>query len=365
MAKKKVRARKKLGLAGAPIDDSWMAFKQYTHYQIDSKEYVEMVKSYVKREYSKPQGEKILANPKWSYAVSGIASMCYWLTLENDFPDNYKHAKKVLNKKFKELIASGTEILKAKKIQVKKEASKFVITPQMRMTQKVVDNIFPDLYAIEDAWNARKKPGKYNLYKQLQIHDIKRFSEIEDWIIEHLNDYEQVVAKDEYMVESYSHLKLSDIKARIKLLKEFQDDLEKFKASKKAVRKIRTPKAKSADKQIEKLKYKAADNDFKLTSINPIRIPGSMNVYLFNTKNRQLTIYVSDNPDGVKVQGTTIKGFDKTLSKVLTLRKPGDIIPDVLKKSPKQIDKLLSTLKTKVNVPNGRVNDNMIILRSK
>jgi hypothetical protein len=364
MAKKKakvIRARRKVGLAGAPIDGSWREFQQYVHYNVDSKEYADTIKSYVKKLYSKRDANAILANPKYNYAISGIAGMCYWITLENAFPDNYANAKEYLKDKFRALIITGKLIVSEKKAAAKVAENKFTITPQMRMAQHALSTVVDELYDIEEDWT---KAEGYNLYLQLLRHDIKRFNEIEGWIYEHYNDYIDI-PNDKQLKECYAHIKPKDIKKRIEVLEDFIADLEKFKMTRKATRSIRTKKPKAVDKQVEKLKYEKSNAEFKLTSIQTMRMPGSMHIYTFNTKTRQLTVYNSESPNGLSISGTSIKGFDKKTSKVFKLRKPDDIIPDILRKSPKQIEKIVNSIKTKAKVPNGRVNENTIILRAK
>ena len=63
------------------------------------------------------------------------------------------------------------------------------------------------------------------------------------------------------------------------------------------------------------------------------------------------------------VSGTTIKNFDKEASRTLTLRKPLDILPTVGKCTPRQLSKLLDDIKTKPAVPNGRLNEDTVLLR--
>jgi hypothetical protein len=46
------------------------------------------------------------------------------------------------------------------------------------------------------------------------------------------------------------------------------------------------------------------------------------------------------------------------------LRKPDDVLPDVLSKTPRQIDTIFKALSTKVAIPNGRLNEDTIILRA-
>ena len=48
----------------------------------------------------------------------------------------------------------------------------------------------------------------------------------------------------------------------------------------------------------------------------------------------------------------------------MTLRKPLEILPLILSATPKKLDKIFEELKTKPRSANGRINANMIILRT-
>lgn len=360
--KKKVRARTKFGLAAAPIDGAFREFIQYVHREVDSKEYGEVVKNYVKRKFDKENAKAILSVPAWEYSSSHMAGICYWDSLDNKFDSGYEHAIKWINDKFTDFKSRGTSIISDKKPTVR------MLTPVERAIIKINSTIMEDLYAIEDRWHVGKTVGKFDLYNKLKTYEIKRFVEVEAWIHEHLDDYKAVIAKeDDQIVEAYKHLTIKDLTARVAVLEQFIGDVDNMKQSMKATRKVKisVKKLKGADKQVEKLKYQKENRDYKLTSINPMRIPGSMNMYAFNTKTRQLMIFISNNPDGITVTGSTIKGFDKELSMVLKLRKPGDILPTILKKTPKQIEKFVGTIKATKKVPSGRLNHDVIILRSK
>jgi hypothetical protein len=63
------------------------------------------------------------------------------------------------------------------------------------------------------------------------------------------------------------------------------------------------------------------------------------------------------------VSGSTLKGVDQLNSRQCSLRKPDEFIPIALNKSIKQIGEAWEKLTTKTRVPNGRINDEVIILR--
>jgi len=353
-----LKKRKQLGLAGAPTEGSFDIFKAYLHQECDSKDYAEVVRNYVKRNYSKEEAADILKVPTYEYATSHTAGFCYWQTLNNEFTGRYENALNYLKDKFEELRLKGSQIKVVDK-------PKSAITPIMRQQYHVYATVLDDLYRIEDKWHVNEEM-KYDLYRNCIIHDIKRFDEIEQWINEHLLDYRAVINKeDEQIMEAYAHIKTATIKKRIKQLEGFLSDINNLKQSKRAVRKVSVKKVKTADKQVEKLKYQKENMEFKLTSIIPMRIPGKMNLYTFNTKTRQLTVFISESPDGLMVSGSTIKKFDKTKSVVFKLRKPEDIIPQIMSKTPKQILKLIDSIKAVKKSPTGRINDQTILLRIK
>jgi len=77
-----------------------------------------------------------------------------------------------------------------------------------------------------------------------------------------------------------------------------------------------------------------------------------------------LTQYVTTSTKGFEISGSTIKNFDDSLSKTSRLRKPQDVLPEVLKLTPKQMDKRVwDKLTTKISVPNGRINKDCVLLR--
>ena len=62
------------------------------------------------------------------------------------------------------------------------------------------------------------------------------------------------------------------------------------------------------------------------------------------------------------ISGTSIKNFDKS-SRQATLRKPDEILPMVINKTEKQIEKVWDSLTTKVSRPAGRINADCILMR--
>ena len=183
--------------------------------------------------------------------------------------------------------------------------------------------------------------------------------------------YEPIVAEYEVLSgkrvpddlkEGYSNLSKKDVKNSLAWLQALMSDLNSYESTKKASRKRRVAKPVSASKIVAKLKYKKDDTAFKISSIDPINIVDSTVLYVFNTKYKTFGVYKTDG--SLTVKGSTIQQFDEKESFVITLRKPEDILPQILKTTERKIDKLLDGLTTKRQKATGRINGDTVILRA-
>ena len=66
----------------------------------------------------------------------------------------------------------------------------------------------------------------------------------------------------------------------------------------------------------------------------------------------------------MSVKGTSVIDFDPELSYTKTIRKPDDILPQIVTLAKKSLDITIRDLKTKATVPNGRINTTTLLLRS-
>ena len=256
--------------------------------------------------------------------------------------------------------------LKEKKIEEAAKAEVKVITPAERTRLKVLDTIYAEWDEdIVEGWLNGDFTKKFSAYNRFKLHGLKG-NAIN--IFKGMLEEEYTLIKEAYertcdqCVEAYSHYSKGEKK---KIMNQFENvfaDLERLRDSFKATRIPRTKKPKSSDTQVAKLKYCQEDIDSKLTSINPILIPTKHKLYVYNTKNRKLIEYVTSAVSGFEISGTTIKNFDKD-SKQATLRKPDEILPLILNKTEKQIEKVWETITTKIDSPTGRINADCILMR--
>jgi len=366
-AKKKPRLprRIKTGLGGAPLD-KFDRCKYYFHYELDKKDVAALIKAYIKKEFTKDEAAAILSLPEYYFtAYSHWAATIHWMNSGLEFDEKNFPYRDKLRPFYEDLLEKGKDTL-AKKNQEDASATNVIrLTPQQLMQRKINATILTDLDDLEDQW-IRNEKTEFDMYTAFQKHGLKGPAVdsvrkvLDGWLL----DYEDAYHKRcEQAVEGYSHITRPELKRRIKVVTDMLADLDKIKAAVKATRKTRVARPKSADKQVQRLKYLKESKDYKLVSINPMQVPGAMRLFTFNQKTRALTEYVTSSPSGFEVSGTSIKKFDPELSRTVRLRKPDDFLPMALTKTPLQIDKEWKKLTTKTTVPNGRINEDTVLLR--
>ena len=364
--KKNARARARTGLSGVPIEKGFDAVKDYFHLQVDRKDCVNQVKTWVKKNFPQPS-KYILANPEYHFTMTHHAATAFWYNndLNKTINSDSEKAAGFLNHLFDRMIPL---IEKGKVIYLKKKQAEKVITisPALKLARKIRNTIMQELLELEDDWIAGKETT-INLYDRFKYHGLTNTAisyvkpMVEGWLL----DYEDAYHKRcDQAVEGYSHLKRSTLNQRIKTCKAMLEDLERIRSATKASRNVKVKGSVAIDKQVSKVQYKKEDTDFKIVSINPIQVPNKTRLYTFNCKYKVITEYVTDSPNGFIISGSTIKNFNKATSRSVKLRKPLDFLPSFLSRTPKQIDDLWKLyITTKTFAPNGRINKDTILLR--
>ena len=165
---------------------------------------------------------------------------------------------------------------------------------------------------------------------------------------------------DEQLVEGYSHFTKRELKKFAEFVEGIISDCNQQVQTAKANRAPRKRKEKPASVQVARMKYLKEFTELNLKSTKPEGIINSTEVWVYNTKYRRISVYKADN-GALAVKGTTILGFSVTESKQFTLRKPADFFKGLtIGKRP--LNAKMKTLTTKSAVPNGRINEETIIL---
>ena len=363
--KKTIRARRRTGALGAPVEKGFDSVMYYFQNEVDRKETITLVKSFIKSQFNKTDAKNILANPDYTFGHSYMGATSFWYNNAHEVTERSEYWKNSCIERFKSFIDEGKLILKEKRAEVKAEKNVITLSPMQRLQKKISNTIMQDLLDLEDAWMDGEKTT-IDLYNQFKKHGLSNSATIpvrevvEGWLL----DYEDaLLARCDQAVEGYSHLKKAELKRRVKSCQDMLLDLDRIKSAAKATRKTRVKQPKAADKQVRNVKYKSEDANFKVTSINPVQMVGKIRLYTFNTKTRMLTEYITQAVNGFEISGTSIKNIDQVNSRQIKLRKPEEFLPIVTSKTIKQIDTEWKKLTTKQSVPNGRLNADTILLR--
>ena len=168
----------------------------------------------------------------------------------------------------------------------------------------------------------------------------------------------------EQLKEAYGHLSKPQLKKIIAFYHEIISACEMLGQEAKVNRKPRAKKVVPADKIVAKLKYAKTNEQLKLVSINPTEIIGAKELWVYNIKSRKVGKYVATEFAELGVKGTSITGFNSNLSVQKTLRKPEEQLKEFKAAGKVQLRKFLDDIKAVDIKLNGRINEDIILLRT-
>jgi hypothetical protein len=183
------------------------------------------------------------------------------------------------------------------------------------------------------------------------------------------NEFSEVVDGDDPdLNEAYGYMGKVKLRNTIKFIEQVLSDLNSYISIKKASKAPRKKKAVPVEKIVSKLKYlkefKDPVNKLDLISVHPTKLHGASEAWVYDTAKRKLHHYIADEySKSFTVKGNTILGFDNNTSEIKTLRKPGEQIKEIMGSKP-AARKYFKDIKAVGAIPNGRFNENMIILKA-
>ena len=215
--------------------------------------------------------------------------------------------------------------------------------------------------------HARKILGLYKPLKDeyAKLQDMPTPAKLKKMSDADRDEYEQIK-------EGYSHLKKADVAKKLDALEAIVDACTHVIDASKATRKQRTPRPKSVDKVVQKLKFCKIDDKYKISSVAPSTIVGASELWVFNTKTRKIGKYVAAKIDptgqardgsGLTVKGTTIVGYDEAASIQKTLRKPEEQLKEFKAAGKVKLRKYMDSIATMETKLNGRTNEHTVLLK--
>ncbi len=336
----------------------------YVHYEVDDKKKTASFIKYCEKNFDKKQAATLRRLPEYNFITVG--KMAYML--EKGVALSEQSIARL--KGYYEDFLVQADALEKKKAVVEIEKPKNVVTIsiQQRMRDQVSSLCAHWDYLLDELCANRLDLSTFDPYSQMQSYKDNMIKAAHAKIIKEIyegqhDEAREVVAwKDEQIKEGYAYM-------TPKMRKEFLEFYEKiaiacdtFINTGKAVRKTRKKRTVSKDKIVSKLKFKQSEPSLGLASINPMNILDAQVLWVYNTKNRKLGVYVAEEHHNLMVKGTTIVGFSAKQSVQKTLRKP-ELLKGADKLARTKFQKLFEGLNAVETEMNGRINEHTLLIK--
>jgi hypothetical protein len=172
--------------------------------------------------------------------------------------------------------------------------------------------------------------------------------------------HEAIAGEDDQLVEGYSNFTKRELKKFAEFVDTIIADCQQQVQTAKASRSPRKRKAVPPSKVVSKMKYLRDFAELNLKSCKPEDILSSTELWVYNTKYRKVQVYKAEM-GSLSVKGTSILGFSLKDSVSLTLRKPEEFFKG-LSLGKRALNNAIKSITTKPTKPNGRVNEECILL---
>lgn len=240
-----------------------------------------------------------------------------------------------------------------------------VISIQERVKAKS-EEIIGEMEGLVDDFGIRGDAKEMNAYQWMIDNEVKPIHA--NRIIEHFRESSKEVflaasGKDKELKEGYSTYTKARLMNLLQCYANIIKDAEKLAANIKTARKPRKKKSITAEKKVAKIKYLVKDDSLKLQSVDPTRIIGAFQLWVFNVKTRKLGVYNAEDESGLQMKGTTLLNYNEKTSISKTLRKPDKVLPTVTDGGKIALRKVMDDIKAKSNKLNGRINKDTLLLR--
>ena len=301
------------------------------------------------------KNEVLALNKASDFDVRQIGIMCRLLATGNTLSDAHMA---LLESRVAILVAKHEGIKEVKKAVA---VTAPVVSIQDRMDEKARE-LAGEIEGAIDDFILNKSPFSAKNYLLSQSVSAPIAKRIGDIFIKMYNELADAInEEDAQLVEGYSNFTKRELKAFHKFVGEIVDDCHQMVQTAKADRAPRKRKPQSPTKLVSKMKFLREFAELGLKSIKPETIIGSTEVWYYNTKYRRVGVYKGEGGNPLSVKGTTIIGFDVKESQQMTLRKPEEFFKG-LSLGKRALNGAQKKLTTKPSAPNGRINEECILL---
>lgn len=315
-----------------------------------------------KNSYTKDQVEKLESEPHNTFEFSVVGGLC---RISNK-------GCPLTDKLIKFVTDNIRPILEKKRVRTVEIQDKPKVNVQDRIANQVREYLselerYVDCY-LDNLLSSKPEKMK-DLSEWIREKDVKSSQSkmIADWYRPKIDQIQAAVDGDPIMREGYSFLSMPKLRRYCEFFRNMVNIFDENSKITKAIRKPRAKKKKSPEKQVAKLKYlkEFNINNKKLTSIDPRDIVGASKLVVYNTKYNKITLYEKSSlVDGFSIKGCTLIGFDEKSSATKKIRKPESFDFNKFLGGARAVNNAFKDISTKESSPNGRFNENVIILQA-
>ena len=268
-------------------------------------------------------------------------------------------------------LKEGKDDIDPEEAKAAEAAKPTVYVPSIQ--ERVRDSAYAMTEELEDAYESFQKdpenfdPKSFKILSLLRGKGVKAAHAriIKEFYASDLAELNELASGEggEQLKEGYSHRSKKQVRNLITFLQEIESACIMLMQEAKVNRAPRAKKTQPKEKLVAKLKYKKQDEPLKLVSINPTDIIGVKELWIYNTKSRKIGKYVATEFSELGVKGTTIVNFDEAKSVMKTVRKPEEKLKEFKAAGKVQLRKFLDEINATEARMNGRINEEIILLK--
>ena len=306
-----------------------------------------------KREYSK------VVDKAWDVEVKAMCVLVRLMARDQYVSDDHKkfidNRLSFIKSKYTEEVANvTTDVAKTTTIAVPMVSIDQRITDAARKYAAEIDNEIDNF--------VRNKKSDFSMKAFLLSNSIsgavsKKIGGFYTGLISEVK--EALEGKDEQLVEGYAYFSKAELKRFLSFVESIVADCQQQVVAAKATRLPRKRKEKPAGVLVARMQYQKEFTELNMKSVPPTTIIGASELWVYNTKYRRVSVYYALDRGGLSVRGTTILNYDTSKSETKTLRKPEDFFKVSGKRA---MATALNSVKTKGITPNGRINNETILI---
>ena len=186
---------------------------------------------------------------------------------------------------------------------------------------------------------------------------------IGEWFKPKMKEFQSALTgEDSDLKEAYSFMGKVKLKKVIEFIANIVGSCDNMAMISKTMRKPRVKKPQPPGKLVAKMKFLRDFPELNMKSVDPTKIIGSTQVWVYNTRLRRLFKYEALDGMEFSVKGTTLQNWNPEKSGSKIMRKPEVQLKDVGGMTKRPLNNMFNEVKATMGKATGRLNDDSIIV---